>query len=215
MLDLQEVVNLRYAKESSCCSSLSCGGALDLSQPKNGEIFIDLGCGRGNDVLKAARSVGESGKAYGVDFTDEMLHTAESNRKKLKIENAEFIKSPIESLPFSENHADVVISNCTINHSPKKDKVFSEILRILKPGGRAIISDVLSEGYLPEEVVNDPEAWAGCYGGAIPKDDYFRIVINSGFPSIDILEESVPYEKGGVMVKSITIQLNKPKGGGQ
>lgn len=209
MLELKQAINVRYASEASCCTSLSCGGAYELAQVKEGEIFLDLGSGRGGDVLKAAKAVGSNGRAYGVDFTKEMLETAEQTRKKLRIENAHFVESEIEDLPFENNIFDVVISNCTINHSKDKPKVFQEIYRVLRPTGRAVISDVISMDKLPEEIVNDPEAWAGCYGGAIPKEEYFDAIAKGGFSSIEILEESTPYEKGGVMVKSITIKLRK------
>ncbi|MCB1142773.1 MAG: methyltransferase domain-containing protein [Leptospiraceae bacterium] len=209
MQELKETINVRYAGEASCCSNLSCGGALDYAGPKSGEVFIDLGSGRGNDVLRASRSVGKEGQAIGVDFTKEMVEVAEINRKKLMIENVKFVESQIEALPFANDFADVIISNCTINHSPDKSKVYSEVYRVLKPGGRAVISDVLSEGKLPDEVVNDPEAWAGCYGGAIPKEEYYEAISKGGFTDVEVLEESSPYEKGGVMVKSITIRLSK------
>lgn len=209
MQELKEAINVRYALEASCCTSLSCGGAYELAKVKEGEFFLDLGSGRGGDVLKAAKDVGPHGLAYGVDFTREMLNTAENTRKKLKIENAKFVESAIEDLPFSENTFDVIISNCTINHSKDKPKVFSEIYRVLKPNGRAVVSDVLAMEKLPEEIVNDPIAWAGCYGGAIPKEEYFDAIASAGFSEIEILEESEPYEKGGVMVKSITIKIQK------
>ncbi len=209
MQELKEAINIRYASEASCCSSLSCGGAYELAKVKEGEIFLDLGSGRGQDVLKAAKDVGRNGIAYGVDFTKEMVNVAENTRKKLKIENAKFFESEIENLPFSENVFDVIISNCTINHSKDKPKVFSEIYRVLKPKGRVIISDVLAVEKLPEEVVNDPVAWAGCYGGAIPQEEYFEAIAKAGFLNIEILEESTPYKKGDVMVKSLTIKIQK------
>ena len=181
MPELKEFINIRYAKESSCCSPLSCGGALELAEVHKDEVFMDLGSGRGNDVLKAGRVVGTKGKAIGVDFTKEMVETAESNRLKLKMDNVQFIESPIESLPVEEGSVDVIISNCTINHSKDKEKVYHEIFRTLKKGGRAIISDVLADSKLPTEVVNDPEAWAGCYGGAVPKDEYYNAISGAGF----------------------------------
>lgn len=209
MQGLKETIKVRYAKEASCCSSLSCGGAYELAHIQEGEIFLDLGSGRGRDVLKAAKAVGHNGKAFGVDITPEMLQIAEESKQKLKIENAYFIESEMENLPFIENTFDIVISNCTINHSKDKIRVFQEIYRVLKPNGRAIISDVIAMQKLPEEVVNDPAAWAACYGGAIPQEDYFEAVSRGGFSEIQILEESRPYEKGGVMVKSITIKIQK------
>lgn len=209
MQELKEAINVRYAGEASCCSNLSCGGALELASPKEGEVFVDLGSGRGNDVLKAARIVGSKGEAIGIDFTKEMLELSEANRDKLKITNARFMESSIDSIPLENNSVDVVISNCTINHSKDKSKVYSEIYRVLKNGGRVVVSDIISEGKLPDEVVNDPEAWAGCYGGAIPEEEYFQAIHSGGFKEFEVLEESKPYEKGGVMVKSITIRAYK------
>jgi arsenite methyltransferase len=209
MLDLQEVVNIRYAKESSCCTPLSCGSALGLVELQVGEVFLDLGSGRGTDVLKGARIVGNSGKAIGVDFTQEMIEISQINQRKMRVSNAEFFQSSIESLPFPDEYADAIISNCTINHSPSKEKVYSEIYRVLKANGRSVISDIISETHLPEEITKDPQAWAKCYGGAIPQKEYFHAISKAGFRSVEILEESVPYEKGGVLVRSITIRLFK------
>ncbi|MDH5720305.1 MAG: methyltransferase domain-containing protein [Spirochaetia bacterium] len=206
---LSEKIQIRYLKEagSNCC--LSCGGALDFADLKEGETMIDLGSGRGHDVIKAADMVTPSGHVYGIDFTDEMIKTAEKNIEKLKITNAKILKSDISNIPLESETVDAVISNCVINHALDKEKVFREIFRLLKTGGRFIVSDVISESELPEEVKNDPEAWAKCYGGAIPKNDYFSAVENAGFNNIDILEESNSYEKGGVLVRSITIRSYK------
>lgn len=209
MQELKEAINVRYAGEASCCSNLSCGGALEIASPKEGEIFLDLGSGRGNDVLKAARLVGSKGEAIGVDFTKEMLELSEANRDKLKITNARFIESSIDSIPMPDNSIDVVISNCTINHSKDKSKVYSEIYRVLKAGGRVIVSDIISEEKLPEEVVNNLDAWAGCYGGAITEDEYFKAIHAGGFKELEVLEKSQPYEKGGVAVRSLTIRAYK------
>jgi ubiquinone/menaquinone biosynthesis C-methylase UbiE len=207
--ELKKTINVRYAEEAnkSCC--LSCGSALDKANVKAGECFVDLGSGKGMDVLKASRLVGSSGKAIGIDFTNEMIQVAESNRKKLKLENVKFIESSIDSIPLESSTVDVIISNCTINHAKDKTAVYKEIYRLLKTGGRFIVSDVLAQSKLPDEVINNPEAWAGCYGGAIPKEDYYRSIMDSGFNEIEILEESKPYEKGGVIVISITIQSFK------
>ena len=207
---LKEVITQRYAGEAESCCNLSCGGALESAQLQPGEVVVDLGSGRGTDVLKAARSVGSQGFAYGVDFTPKMIQAAESNRAKLRIQNARFLEGELEKLPIEDGLADAVISNCTINHARDKAAVYREIFRVLKSGGRAVVSDVIAEVELPESVKNDPEAWAGCYGGAIVKEDYYQAIARSGFAQVELLEESKPYEKGGVMVKSITIKLKKP-----
>jgi len=203
---IKTAINVRYAEVASSCCSLSCGGAFDHANIQKDEIFVDLGSGRGNDVLKAARKTGSNGFAYGIDYTEEMLLIAETSRKKLRLDNAKFINSPIESIPLDSNSADVIISNCTINHAKDKSAVYSEIYRILKSGGRFVVSDVIAEKELPEEVTNDPEAWAACYGGSIVKDKYFDAIREGGFTDIEVIELSDPYDKGGVMVQSITLR---------
>lgn len=205
-VELKDAINVRYAKEAESCCSLSCGGALDHAAPAEGEVVVDLGSGRGNDVLKAARSVGSSGFAYGVDFTEKMLRVAEMNRQKLRIANASFLEGSIDKIPLEDGSVDAVISNCTINHARDKAAVYREIHRILKPGGRLVVSDILADRALPEEVVNDPEAWAACYGGAVVREEYFAAMAAGGFSQWEILEESAPYEKGGVMVLSVTVR---------
>lgn len=203
---LKDFIAVRYEKEADSCCNLSCGGALDLAVVQEGEVVLDLGSGRGNDVIKAARQSGSTGKAYGVDFTRRMVQVAESTRKKLRVTNAEFLEGAIDKIPLGNDSVDVVISNCTINHAQDKSSVYAEIYRVLKPGGRFIVSDVLADKDLPEEVKNDPEAWAACYGGAIVKEEYMDAIQQGGFNSVEILEESAPYEKGGVMVISSTIR---------
>jgi ubiquinone/menaquinone biosynthesis C-methylase UbiE len=203
---LKEQIAVRYAQEADTCCNLSCGGALDLAEVTPGEVLVDLGSGRGNDVLKAAEIVGSEGMAYGVDFTPRMIQVAEINRKKLGVNNAKFLEGEIHRIPLDDSSVDIVISNCTVNHAKDKAAVYRDIFRVLKPGGRFIISDILAENDLPEEVKNDPEAWAACYGGAIVKEEYFEAVRDGGFNELEILEESAPYEKGTVMVISMTLK---------
>ncbi|HEX2865687.1 MAG TPA: methyltransferase domain-containing protein [Ignavibacteriales bacterium] len=203
-------INKRYSKlaEDTCC--LSCGGAIDLSQPKEGEVCVDLGCGRGTDVIRLAQTVGEKGFAYGIDISDGMLEKARKNAEKLEVKNAEFIKSELEKLELQSNTADLVISNCTINHAMDKSSVWNEIYRVLKKGGRFVISDIYSIGVVPEEYRTDPEAVAECWAGAVPKEDYLTVVSQAGFTGIEILEESKPYPKGKIEVVSFTIAGKKP-----
>lgn len=203
---LKETIAVRYAQEADTCCNLSCGKALDLAEVEVGEVLVDLGSGRGNDVLKAAEIIGSQGMAYGVDFTLRMIKVAEINRKKLGVDNARFLEGEIHRIPLDDNSVDVVISNCTVNHAKDKASVYRDIHRVLKPGGRFVISDILAETDLPEDVKNDPEAWAACYGGAIVKDEYFEAVREGGFDELEILEESAPYEKGTVMVISVTLK---------
>ena len=203
---LDEAIHIRYATLADSCCSLSCGSALDQADVQRGEVVVDLGSGRGNDVFKAARKSGPYGFSYGVDYTQEMIDIAEANRKKLRLDNVRFLNASIDKIPLEDKSANVLISNCTINHAPDKKAVYSEIYRILKKGGRFIVSDVISETDLPQNVKDDPQAWAGCYGGAIPRDEYLKSVHDGGFDSVEILDLSSPYEKGGVMVRSITIK---------
>jgi len=203
-----EAIQVRYAAEATTACCLSCGGALDHAKPQPGETLVDLGSGRGLDVLKSARMVGATGRAIGVDMTPAMLEVARSNAAKLKLDNADFIQAEIESLPLPDASVDVVISNCTINHAPDKAKVYAEIHRVLKPGGRFVVSDVLADNELPEHIKNDPEAIAACYGGAITEQQYIDAIAAGGFRDLEILEKSEPYAKGKdqVMVRSLTLR---------
>jgi arsenite methyltransferase len=202
---IADAVQGRYATLASSCCSLSCGEALDLGAPQPGEKVVDLGSGRGQDVVRAAGRVGPSGQAVGIDFTDEMLERARASLPPF-LANARFLKSDLASLSLPDRFADLVISNCTINHAPDKEAVYREIFRVLRPGGRFVVSDVIAEEELPQSVRDDPAAWAGCYGGAIPEPDYLAAVARAGFGSVEILQRTDPYEKGGVQVRSLTIR---------
>ncbi len=198
-------INKRYSAlaESTCC--LSCGGAINYAEPKEGEVCVDLGCGRGNDVLRMAESVGEAGFVYGVDISDGMLEKARANADKFGVANVKFVKSELEDIKIDDQQADLIISNCTINHASDKLKVWKEIYRILKKGGRFSVSDIYSIEDVPEEYRTDPVAVAECWAGAIRKDIYFDILEKAGFVDIEIIEESAPYDKGKIQVSSFTI----------
>jgi arsenite methyltransferase len=199
------VINERYSKlaEDTCC--LSCGGAINYSDPKPGEVCVDLGCGRGNDVIRMAQRVGDQGLVYGLDISDGMIEKANKNAAKLEVTNVKFIKSELESIKLPSAIADLVISNCTINHASDKVSVWNEIYRILKKGGRFVISDIYSLEDVPEEYRNDPIAVSECWAGSIKKDEYMRIIADAGFSEVDILEESKPYMKGKIEISSFTI----------
>lgn len=201
----------RYAKEAGKNSYLSCGGALDKADVRSSEILADLGCGRGKEAIRAA---GWANFVYGVDFTPEMIETAKKNASEKNIENIDFLKGSIEKIPLSDNYIDIVISNCTINHAENKHKVYSEIFRILKPGGRFVISDIIADQKIPSGIANDPRAIADCYGGAILAEDYFTAIKKAGFKKIEKLEESQPYEKNGVWLRSLTLRSYKLKNKG-
>ena len=201
---IRDAVGNRYAALSTSCCSLSCGEALDLAAPTKGEVLVDLGCGRGQDVIRAAGRVGPTGAAIGIDMTDEMLEMARKAAPPF-LGNVRFERCDLADLSLGDATADVVISNCTINHATDKEAVYREIHRVLRPSGRFVVSDVIAREELPESVRNDPDAWAGCYGGAIPEDAYIDAIAEAGF-KVEVLHRSEPYEKGGVMVRSLTIK---------
>jgi arsenite methyltransferase len=167
-------------------ASLGCGNPTALAELKEGETVLDLGSGGGIDVLLSARRVGPSGKAFGLDMTDDMLALARENQKKAGAENVEFLKGEIEAIPLPDNSVDVIISNCVINLSGDKDKVFSEAIRVLKPGGRFAVSDVVTRGAIPEPIRRDMLLWAGCVAGALDEDDYRAKLASAGFEAIGI-----------------------------
>jgi arsenite methyltransferase len=212
-MEIKEI-DKRYSElaESDCC--LSCGGAINYAMPQLGEVCVDLGSGRGNDVLRMADQVGENGFAYGIDVAEGMLEKARRNADKLGVVNAMFIRSELEKLDLSDKIADLVISNCTLNHASDKQAVWNEIYRILKKGGRFVVSDIYATSPIPEEYRNDPAAIAECWAGAVTRDEYLQHLENAGFESVEIIEESAPYPKGNAEVASFTIAGKKAKGCG-
>jgi SAM-dependent methyltransferase len=167
-------------------ASLGCGNPTALAQLNPGETVLDLGSGGGIDVLLSAKRVGPTGKAYGLDMTDEMLALANENKLKAGATNVEFLKGEIENIPLPDNSVDVIISNCVINLSGDKQRVMDEAFRVLKPGGRFAVSDVVVRGEVPVEVRQNMELWMGCVAGALEDREYERLLKNSGFESIDI-----------------------------
>jgi len=172
--------------EEAVLASLGCGNPTALAELRPGETVLDLGSGGGIDVLLSARRVGPSGKAYGLDMTGEMLALARANQKKAGVENAEFLKGEIENIPLPDNSVDVVISNCVINLSADKDRVLREAFRVLKPGGRLAVSDVVVRGDVPREVREHMLLWVGCIAGALRDSDYVAKLSSAGFENIDI-----------------------------
>jgi len=210
-MEIKEI-NSRYSElaESECC--LSCGGAINYAKPLTGEICVDLGSGRGTDVLRMAESVGETGFVYGIDISDGMLKKAQQNADKLKVTNVNFLHCELEKLELPDRLADLVISNCTINHAADKQAVWNEIYRILKKGGRFVISDIYSTTTVPDEYKNDPVAIAECWAGSVTREEYLMQLEKAGFSSVNIIEESAPYDKGKIKVASWTIAAKKPSG---
>ncbi len=167
-------------------ASLGCGNPTALAKLNAGEIVLDLGSGGGIDVLLSARRVGSTGKAYGLDMTDEMLALARENQRKAGVENVEFLKGEIEHIPLPDNSVDVIISNCVINLSADKDQVLREAFRVLKPGGRLAVSDVVTRGDVPAEVRQNMLLWVGCIAGAMQDSEYAAKLAKAGFDGIDI-----------------------------
>jgi len=172
--------------EEAVKASLGCGNPTALARLNPGEIVLDLGSGGGIDVLLSAKRVGPTGKAYGLDMTDEMLALARENQRKVGVDHVEFLKGEIESIPLPDNSVDVVISNCVINLSTDKDRVLREAFRVLKPGGRFAVSDVVTRGEVPTAVRQSVLLWIGCIAGALEEYQYVAKLAKAGFDSIDI-----------------------------
>ncbi len=172
--------------EEAILASLGCGNPTALAQLKAGEVVLDLGSGGGIDVLLSAKRVGPTGKAFGLDMTDEMLALARENQKKSGIENVEFLKGEIERIPLPDNSIDVIISNCVINLSADKDKVLKEAFRVLKPGGRFAVSDVVTKGEMLPEIREKVLLWVGCIAGALEENDYRARLTAAGFVDVDL-----------------------------
>jgi arsenite methyltransferase len=211
-MDIKETVKEKYGQaalrvsvgeSSGCCGSTAsaccdaadpitsnlydgCGNPTALAELKPGETVLDLGSGGGIDVLLSARRVAPGGKAYGLDMTDEMLALARENQRKAGVENVEFLKGEIEAIPLPEAAVDVVISNCVINLSADKRKVLAEAFRVLRPGGRFAVSDIVLRGALPEPVRKSFAAWSGCVAGALSEGEYRQLLADAGFEAIDV-----------------------------
>jgi arsenite methyltransferase len=183
---------LYSASETACvpaeatAASLGCGNPTALAELKPGETVLDLGSGGGIDVLLSARRVGPTGKAYGLDMTDEMLSLARENQRKAGVTNVEFVNGEIEAIPLPENSVDVIISNCVINLSADKDRVLAEAFRVLKPGGRLAVSDVVVRGEVPAAIRRSVELWIGCVAGALEEGEYRAKLGKAGFEAIDV-----------------------------
>ncbi len=172
--------------EQALKASLGCGNPTALATLNPGEIVLDLGSGGGIDVLLSARRVGPTGKAFGLDMTDEMLALARQNQREAGLDNVEFLKGEIENIPLPDNSVDVIISNCVINLSGDKERVLREAFRVLKPGGRFAVSDVVVRGDVPAEIRRNMELWVGCIAGAMEESEYTSKLADAGFDQIDI-----------------------------
>jgi SAM-dependent methyltransferase len=202
--------------EQAMQASLGCGNPTALAQLNPGETVLDLGSGGGIDVLLSARRVGAAGKAYGLDMTDEMLALARENQKKAGVINVEFLKGEIENVPLPDNSVDVIISNCVINLSADKDRVMCEAFRVLKPGGRFAVSDVVVTGEIPAAIRKNVELWIGCVAGALRDSDYTAKLAAAGFENIAIeptriydVEDARQFLAGqGIDVDAIAAQVD-------
>ena len=194
--------------QEAVAAAAGCGNPTAIAGLREGETVLDLGSGGGIDVILAAQKVGPKGKAIGVDMTDEMISLANRNAAEAGVENVEFRKGDIEELPVEDDSIDVIISNCVINLAPDKERVFAEAYRVLKPGGRFIVSDIVTEGGLPEHVSKDLDSWAECVAGAIDGDEYVEKLRKAGF--MDVKEIS---RRGSGGIYSAEIQGFKPAPG--
>jgi len=184
--NLYDAAQASQIPEDALKASLGCGNPTALAQLNPGETVLDLGSGGGIDVLLSARRVGPAGKAYGLDMTDEMLALARENQRKAGVTNVEFLKGEIEDIPLPDNSVDVIISNCVINLSADKDRVLSEAFRVLKPGGRFAVSDVVVHGQVPAEVRASVLLWVGCIAGALQDTEYASKLASAGFEGIEV-----------------------------
>src|ERR1039457_1842651 len=197
-------------------ASLGCGNPTALAQLNPGETVLDLGSGGGIDVLLSARRVGPTGKAYGLDMTGEMLALAEENKRKAGVMNVEFLKGEIENIPLPDNSVDVIISNCVINLSANKDRVLSEAFRVLKPGGRFAVSDVVTKGEMLPEIRKSVLLWVGCVAGALEENEYRGKLAQAGFENIELeptrvyrVEDAREFLSGeGIDVEAIASQVD-------
>jgi SAM-dependent methyltransferase len=184
--NLYDAAQTGQLPEEAVLASLGCGNPTALANLNAGEVVLDLGSGGGIDVLLSARRVGPTGKAYGLDMTDEMLALANENKRKAGVENVEFLKGEIENIPLPDNSVDVIISNCVINLSADKDRVLREAFRVLKPGGRLAVSDVVTRGEIMPEIRKSVLLWVGCVAGALEENDYRSKLSKAGFEQIEM-----------------------------
>ncbi|MDO8869412.1 MAG: arsenite methyltransferase [Methanobacteriaceae archaeon] len=168
---------------------LGCGNPTALAEIQDGETVLDLGSGGGIDVFLASNKVGDGGKVIGLDMTPDMIETAVKNAQKGGYTNVEFKLGEIENLPIEESTIDVIISNCVINLTPDKNKAYQEVYRVLKPGGRILVSDLVTEGHIPHEIRKNFQAWSECIGGAMEKQDYLSTIKKAGFKEVEIIEQ--------------------------
>ena len=215
-IDLYDACQTAGIPEKALLASLGCGNPTALAPLKPGETVLDLGSGGGIDVLLSAKRVGPNGKAYGLDMTEEMLALARENQRKAGVQNVEFLKGEIENIPLPDNSVDVVISNCVINLSADKSRVLKEALRVLRPGGRFAVSDIVVRGEIPTEIRRSIELWAGCMAGALEESEYRSRLAEAGFEQISVEPTRIyrvddarqPLSEQGIDVETIVPQVD-------
>src|ERR1700676_83990 len=215
--NLYDTAQMEQVPERALQASLGCGNPTALAKLNAGEVVLDLGSGGGSDVLLSARRVGPAGKAYGLDMTDEMLALANENKRKAGAENVEFLRGEIEHIPLPDNSVDVIISNCVINLSADKDRVLREAFRVLKPGGRFAVSDVVTRGEIAPEIRQSVLLWVGCIAGALEENEYRGKLSAAGFEQIEIeptriyrVEDAREFlSSSGIDVDAITAQVDE------
>ena len=215
--NLYDAAQGKEVPEEAMLASLGCGNPTALAKLNPGEVVLDLGSGGGIDVLLSARRVGPAGKAYGLDMTDEMLALANENKRKAGVENVEFLKGEIENIPLPDNTVDVIISKCVINLSADKDRVLREAFRVLKPGGRFAVSDVVTRGAIPDEIRQKVLLWVGCIAGALDETEYRSKLRAAGFEQVEVeptriykVEDAREFlSSAGVDVESIASQVDE------
>ena len=215
--NLYDAAQVGELPDTAVLASLGCGNPTALAELKPGETVLDLGSGGGIDVLLSAKRVGPTGKAYGLDMTDEMLALAEENKRKAGVKNVEFLRGEIESIPLPDNSVDVIISNCVINLSANKDRVLSEAYRVLKPGGRFAVSDVVTRGEVLPEIRKSVLLWVGCVAGALEEEEYRTKLTAAGFENVNIeptriyrAEDATSFLKDqGIDFEAIALQVDR------
>lgn len=219
---MEQAKNIGYSEDElrnipeSAIMGLGCGNPTALADLKKGETILDLGAGAGIDVFLAANKVGSKGHVIGIDMTEEMVKRANGTAKKYGYKNVEFRLGEIENLPLEDGSVDVIISNCVINLSPDKLQTYQEACRVLRPGGRILISDIVTEGKIPEDIRKNFEAWAGCIAGALEKKEYLDTIKRAGFRDVNIVSQNTFYEPGldDTLVGKITsvkVKANKSR----